>query len=111
MVNLQMMSSEVKSIIGYPVTDDNDKFVLELSNPELRYRLFSQCKTLKPNGLFLSEFLTKKRDELMYKLRCLKKTNKKMKRVYSDHGRVFCLIEGHAGLKRVFQIEDVQDLI
>ena len=48
MENLQMTSSEVKSIKGFPVTDVNDKFVLELSNPKLRYRLFSQCKTHNP---------------------------------------------------------------
>ena len=110
---LHIPRQELQSIRGYPLNEDMDKIALELPKPEIRYKLFAKFKELKPDGLFLREFLTKKREDLMFRLRELKrsKTKPKLKRVFSDHGRVYCQIEGLERAVRVVQYEDIRDLL
>ena len=108
---LQMSAEEVGTINGYPLSDDGHRFVLDVTTQSTRYKLFKQCKAIKPSTIYLNEFLTKKRDKMMFDLRRLKETKPSLKRVYSDHGRVFCVIDGRNDRLRVRSIEDVLDVL
>ena len=108
---LQLSSVDTPLICARQIDSDGKKFILDLGNPDIRQKLFRKCKELKPPGLFLSEFLTKRLHKLTYDLRKLKDTHPNLKRVYSDHGRVYVMIEGVNGPRRVNSVGDATALL
>ena len=60
----------------------------EIVSHEIRTEMFQAARTIKPNDLFVSESLTKRRRTLLYQLRKLKKSNK-IHSAFSYHGNIY----------------------
>lgn len=64
---------------------------VKLANQSTKVRLIKSIKSVKPQNLFINDYLTKARSELLYKLRLLKKShNSRVNTVYCFGGNVCC---------------------
>ena len=52
------------------------------------------ARTIKPDNLFLNEYLTRGRSNLAHKLRQLKRNNSNIKTVFTRDSNVICKVEG-----------------
>ena len=114
-LKLGMPTTELNSISAYQMDDTAKKFAIELDSPGLRQNLFKKCKELKPSDLFLNEFLTKRRHNTLYHIRKLRDNSTpdyspKLKKVFSDHGRLFVVIDGQDRPKQVTSVDEVKNL-
>ena len=67
-----------------------NKFVLDLPNQQTKRLLFKTIKTKKPNDIYIYEFLIKKRHQLLYELRQLKRNDDGLfHSVYSFNGIIY----------------------
>ena len=106
--NLQIPANELVSISAHQMGSTGKKFAIEIGDPELRYKLFAKCRQLKPQGLFLSEFLTKKRHRLLYEIRKLRDSTPKLKKIFTDYERIFIVVDGLENPKMVEDLDEVK---
>lgn len=64
-------------------------------------------KLVKPDGLFVNDYLTKSRSELLYHCRALKRNNRRVQAVYVRRGVIVCKV---SGLTKAIFVESVDDL-
>jgi len=69
------------------------------------------ARIVKPNGVYLSDYLTRYRTNIFYKLRQLKKDNVKVKAVFTRNGNLMCKIDAVDKLEIVNCQEDLESLI
>ena len=108
---LRLTQTEVGTISVRQVKDSTNRFILELGDQQVRYQIFKKCKEFKPDSFYINEFLTKHRHTLMYDLRKLKDTKPRLKRIYSDHGKIFAIIDGRASPVHVAKMDDILALL
>ena len=108
---LNLSESQVLALSAHRISSEMKKFILSINDQTARHAIFRKCKELKPQHLNINEFLTKRRHILMYDLRRLRDRNTQIKRVYSDHGRVYVTIDGRENPLLVMKIEDVTELL
>ena len=75
-------------------TDNN--YAIHVDSYNLKGLMFKKCKEEKPADFYIGEFLTKKRHKLMYDLRQLKSTDRRIERIFSFNGKVFIRKTGTA---------------
>lgn len=62
---------------------------ITFSTRQRKQYVLHEMKTKKPSDIFASEYLTKRRSALFYKMRCMKKRFSKISAVYIRYGSVF----------------------
>ena len=107
--NLQIPANELVSISAHQMGNTKKKFTIDVGDPDLRYKLFAKCRTLRPQGFFLSEFLTKKRHKLLYDIRKLRESTPNLKKIFTNHGRIFIVVDGLENPKPVDTLDDVKN--
>ena len=82
------------------------------TNSSSRLHLLKQARRRKPEGIFVSEFLTKANLSLFYNLRQLKKQNpSKITSVFTRAGGVLYRLAGSDQAHRASSIEDLSSII
>ena len=88
------------------------RFAIEFADPAVRPKLFKKFRQIRPSDQFLNDFLTKKRNNVLYGIRKLRERNsEKIKKVFSDFGRLFVVIQGSPRPKLVRTVEEVGALL
>ena len=78
------------------------------SNLASRIHLLRQARQKRPNGIFVSEFLTTEKLSLFYKLRQLKKEHPgKIKSVFTRGGNIYYILSDS---DRITQVSSLQEL-
>ena len=85
---LNIPLKELDDLIFQKFGNFNNKFVAKVSNSSLKSRMFKAVKTARPENVFINEFLTKKRENLMYELRNFKRQGR-LTSVYSFNGKIY----------------------
>ena len=82
------------------------------SNQTSRNHLLRQARQKRPNGIFLSEFLTKEKLSLFYRLRQLKRQHPgRIKSVFTRSGNVFYRLSDSERIKQVSSLEELSGII
>ena len=108
---LNMPAAELHDISAYSFDDEGKKFVIDFTNAAFRSKLFKRFREVKPPGEYLNDFLTKRRHNLLYEIRQLREANPRLKKMYSDYGRVFVLLDGATRPQLVHTIRQVKELL
>lgn len=85
---------------------DKKHIKVRFANNDKRIDTLKTIKRLKPLNLFVSEYLTKCRATLFYKMRCLKKENNVIESVFTMNGSVICK---KTGIDRFFYVNNQED--
>ena len=94
--------------VGKAPSDTLDKRPLKIrvADRATKYELQKTFRTTKPNGLFISEELTKTRNTLFFKLRKLKKATEIPKYVWTNDGVIKCK---KSPVGKTYNIENEED--
>ena len=123
--NLERLKGEVcKAVCGDQVTGVDigsvnlsllgreRKFIkLECRNPSSKVHLLKQARRNKPQGIFVSDFLTKTKLSIFYNLRQLKRQYpEKIKSAFSKGGNIYYKLENSSGIVQVNSLSDLQKI-
>ena len=124
--NLERLKGDVcKAVCGDEVTNvdicsmrmnvfgsDKKKIKIDCRNPESKVFLLKQAKKKHPEGIYISEFLTKSKLSIFYNLRQLKKQHPgKIQSVFTRGGNLFYRLRGSDREVRVNSSSDLQGII
>ena len=90
------------------------RFVVDFNDPTTRPKIFRKFRQVRPGGQFLNDFLTKKRNNILYEIRKLRDpgtNSEKIKKVFSDYWRLFVVMDGSTRPKLVRTVADVRALL
>ena len=96
---------------GSAGTVPKPKFILECGSLSLRNQIRERARENRPADCYINEYLTPRRHKLMFDLRKLMATEKRIKRCFSDFGRIFIVVEGRDSPYRVNTMTDVQECL
>ena len=123
--NLERLKGEVcRAVCGDQVTGvDIDsvnisllgrerKFIkLDCRNPSSKIHLLKQARRNKPQGIFVTEFLTKTKLSIFYNLRQLKRQYPgKIKSAFSKGGNIYYKLENSTEIVQVNSLSDLQNI-
>lgn len=83
-----LQAGEIESV--HVIGNDKKHLKIRLTNTTSRISILKAFKTQKPSNIFISEYLTKTRANLYYKLRATKRLNPKIKAAYIFGGSICC---------------------
>ena len=124
----QLVKDHLSSTLSLPIEDlkisahsfDSEgytpgcRFVVDFNDPTTRPMIFKKFRQIRPRGQFLNDFLTKKRNNTLYEIRKLRDegtNSEKIKKVFSDYGRLFVVMDGSTRPKLVRTVADVRALL
>ena len=85
-INIESDDLSRVSLIG----KDKKKLKVICSNESIKKSIISEARNKKPEGTFVTEFLTKRRNQLFYKARQIKRSNPGIKTsAYTRFGNIF----------------------
>ena len=112
---LGILPAQMDAMGAYRIDTAGKRFVLDPVNCDLRAILYNKCKVIKPTTLYVNDYLTKRRHNLIYNIRQLKDSNPSLTKVFSNRGAVFVVImdanQESQGPKKVSSMEDVTRLL
>lgn len=74
---------------------------VEFASKSSKLDVIRAVRNLKPNNFFISDYLTRTRSNLYYRIRQLKKTNAALTSVFSRNGIIMCKFDGSAKMDSV----------
>lgn len=74
---------------------------IECPSRYVKERLLRCVKRAKPDNLYCSEYLTKARDAIFYKARCLRKSNDSVVSVFTRNGSIMCKLANSTKLRMI----------
>ena len=88
------------------------KFIkLDCRNPSSKIHLLKQARRNKPQGIFVSEFLTKAKLSIFYNLRQLKRQYpEKIKSAFSKGGNIYYRLVNSSEIVQVNSLSDLQKI-
>ena len=125
-VNHECMKGELckaicgDSIVGVDISNlqvsvfgrDRKAIKINCTNPLSRLHLLKQARSRRPDGFFLSEFLTKTKLSVFYNLRQLRKQHpSKITSVYTKAGNIFYRLVGSDRAHQVSTIDDLSSIV
>ena len=99
----------MEDISAFQMDLEHKKFTIDDVSSGLRRLIFQKCKQVRPVGIFINEYLTKHRHDVMYGIRQLKNTYPQLKKVFSDYGRLFIVVEGSQRPISVLTVDDAKE--
>ena len=87
-INCIINGDRIASVVSRGKTRKHLK--IEFVTKEAKIDLLNTMRTVKPTGLFASDYLTKIRSNLFFKVRQLKKNNRLIKNVHLRNGIINC---------------------
>ena len=124
--NLERLKGDVcKAVCGVEVTNvdicsmrmsvfgsDKKKIKIDCRNPESKVFLLKQARKKRPEGIYVSEFLTKNKLNIFYNLRQLKKQHpRKIQSVFTRGGNLFYRLQGSDREVRVNSSSDLRGIV
>lgn len=92
---------------SYRMSGDGAKVLLTIDNYNDRAAIFTAVRKIKPNGLYINEFLTPRRQELLYELRKLKK-EERIFSAFSSNGKIYYRLSNDSDRVLVKSMSDVR---
>ena len=92
---------------SYCGSTDGTKVLVTIENYYDRAEIFAAVRKIKPNGLYVNEFLTPRRQQLLYELRKLKK-KKKVFNAFSSNGKIYYKLKNNSDRVLVKSMADVE---
>ena len=100
---------------AFRLDNNRKRFVLDPVSHSLKKTLVMKCKELWPSFLFINDYLTKSRHNLMYEVRKLRDTYPALKKIYSNRGRIYIVIEtatsSESGPPRPHLVRELNDAL
>ena len=124
--NLERLKGDIcKAVCGEEVTNvdicnmhvnifgsDKKKIKIDCRNPATKVFLIRQARKKRPQGIYVSEFLTPSKRELFYNLRQLKKQHTdKIQSVYTRGGNIFYRLRNSDRESRINSLSDISRII
>ena len=124
--NLERLKGDVcKAVCGDDVTNvdisnvhvkifgsDKKKVKIDCRNPATKVFLVKQARKKRPQGIYISEFLTPSKLEIFYHLRQLKKQHTdKFQSVYTRGGNIFYRLRNSDRETRINSLSDISRII
>ena len=85
---------KMEDISVFQMDTEHKKFTIDDVSSGLRRLIFQKCKQVRPTGIFINEYLTKHRHDVMYGIHQLKNTYPKLKK------KCFPTMAAHSSLLR-----------
>ena len=85
----------------------SNKYHLTFPDVITKMALFDAKKRRSPSGLYIQDFLTRSREELLYNLRRMKNVDKKLSAVYSRNGNIYVKFPGNDTASLVRNLNDI----
>ena len=107
MTNVDISSVHVTIFGG-----DKKKLKIDCRNPATKVFLVKQARKKRPQGIYVSEFLTPNRLQIFYNLRQLKKQHSdKIKSVYTRGGNIYYRLQNSDREIRINSLSDIAGII
>ena len=91
---------------------DKKSIKLRFANPSSRLHLLKQARQRRPEGIYVSEFLTKAKQSIFYNLRQLRKQYpNKIKSVFTKAGNIFYRLHNSNRLFQVLSQEELTSIV
>lgn len=87
--------------------DERKHLKIMCATNDVKKKIITMIKGNRPDGIYVSDYLTKQRASIFYKMRCLKKESDRVQSVFTRDGIVVCRLVGVTKLTFISSEEDL----